>query len=254
MLRPAVALLRQQRREHSALRRHRIDGVLHHRQLARGDRPQRGARAGADADGMLHFAAVEVQHASSNDGRDKRRQRRMVPAPLANSRERRLAQPHLELMPQHQADNQLAPVAAGALAAGHRRRKDVRRMRRVLLPVDVVVVHAADHQRIGQRRGDRVHRLSRANDRRLARPGNLVQHFQRDDHVVLLIAAQRASHAVEQKALRLVNRVLGKVFELQSRRPLRHGGGDGRLRCGLGGRGRCGGRHTNLLLVTCPGS
>ena len=112
---------------------------------------------------------VEVQHACSNDGRDERGQRGMMPAALANARECRFAEPHLEFVAEHQADDQFAAVAAGALAAGHRRRKDVRRMRRVLLPVNVVVVHAADHQRVGQRRRDRIHLLARADDGRLAR-------------------------------------------------------------------------------------
>ena len=92
-------------------------------------------------------------------------------------------------------------------------------MRRVLLPVDVVVVHAADHQRIGQRRRNRVHPLAAADQRRFARTRDLVQHFERDRYVVLLVAAKGAADAVEQEALGLVDRVGGELLELQAAPP-----------------------------------
>ena len=38
-----------------------------------------------------------------------------------------------------------------------------------------------------------------------ARTCNLVEHFECDDYVVLLIAAQGATYAIEQKTLRLVD-------------------------------------------------
>ena len=42
----------------------------------------------------------------------------MMPATLANSRERRFAKPHLELMSENKADNQLLSITLGQLAAG----------------------------------------------------------------------------------------------------------------------------------------
>ena len=153
----------------------------------------------------------------------------MMPAALANAGEGRFAQPHLELVAEHQADDQLAAIAAGALAGGHRRGENVGRMRGVLLPVDVVVIHAADHQRVGQRRRNRIHLLAAADHGGFAGPGNLVQHLERDGDVMLLVAAERAANAVEQEALGLIHRVLGELLELQAGGPLRHGCGDGRL-------------------------
>jgi hypothetical protein len=100
-------------------------------------------------------------------------------------------------------------------------------MRRILLPVNVVVIHAADHQSIGQRRRNRIHLLARADHGRRPAPGNLFQHFERDDHVMLLISAERAAHGIEQKALGLVHRVLRELLVFKPRRPAGHGRGDG---------------------------
>ena len=182
--------------------------------------PKRGARAGADADGVLNLLWSEPQHAAGNDGRDECRQRGVMPAALANARESRLAQAHLELVAEHQADDQLAAIAPRALAGGDRSRKDVGGMRRILLPVNVVVIHAADHQRVGQRRRDRIHLLAAADHGRLARSGDLVQHLERDCYIVLLISAECTADAVQQKALGLIDRLGGKLLELQACCPL----------------------------------
>src|SRR5438309_2659183 len=77
----------------------------------------------------------------------------MMPATLANARKGGLAEPHFELVSQHEADHEFLAARLRALATGHRCGKYVRRMRRVLLPIDVVVVHATNHQRIGKRSG-----------------------------------------------------------------------------------------------------
>ena len=100
-------------------------------------------------------------------------------------------------------------------------------MRRILLPVNIVVVHAADHQCVGQRGGDGIDALARANHRRRTAPGDLVEHFQRDLHIVLLVSAQRAAHGIEQEPLGLVNGVLRKLLVVERRSPARHFGGDG---------------------------
>ena len=143
-----------------------------------------------------------------------------MPPALANTGKSRFAQPHLEFMAEHDADDQLAAIASRTLAGRDCSRKNVGGMRRILLPVDVVVVHAADHQRIGERGRHRIHLLAAADQSCPAGPGDLVQHLECDLHIVLLIAAERTANAVEQEALGLINRFGGKLFELQSRCPL----------------------------------
>src|SRR5208283_4590242 len=67
-------------------------------------------------------------------------------------------------------------------------------MRWILLPVNVVVIHAADHQRVRQRRGDRINPLARADYRCRSATGDFLQHTECNDYVVLLISAERAAH------------------------------------------------------------
>src|SRR5437667_11081692 len=55
MFRAGVPLLSHERREYAALRRHRIDGVLHHGELARSNRAQRAMTTGGNSDRMLNL-------------------------------------------------------------------------------------------------------------------------------------------------------------------------------------------------------
>ena len=64
-------------------------------------------------------------------------------------------------------------------------------------------------------------------------PGNLLQHFQRNHHVMLPISAERAARRIEQKAFGLVHRVRGELFVFEPRRPAGHGRGDGFFAGGL---------------------
>ncbi len=190
----AVAPLGQQGRQNAALRGHRIDCVLHHRQLARSHRAHGAMPRSRNPDGMLNLFPTQMQRASRHDGRNKRRQRGMMPTALADARKRRLAQAHLELMAQYKSNDQFLAIALGALTTRHRGRKNIGGMRRILLPVNVVVIHAADHQRIRQRRRYCVHLLARTDHGRRPTPRDFFQHFERNDHVMLLVSAQRAAY------------------------------------------------------------
>ena len=117
----------------------------------------------------------------------------MMPAAFADPWERHLAEPTLEFMSEHQANDEFTAIRTAAFASSNRGRENVRRVRRVLLPVDVVVILAADHQRIRQRRRYGIDLVSCPDDRARPTPGNLVQNFQRKRHVMLLEPAERAS-------------------------------------------------------------
>src|SRR5208283_3620722 len=121
----------------------------------------------------------------------------MMPAALSDSREGGLAEPHLELMTEDEADDQFLAVAASALAARDGRGKNVGGMRRVLFPVNVVVIHATDHQRIRQRRRNWIHALPGADHRGRTRAGDFIENRQRNLDVVLLVAAQGAAERIE---------------------------------------------------------
>ena len=70
----------------------------------------------------------------------------MVPAALADARKRGLAKAHLEFVTQYDTDDEVFAVAACPLTASDRSRDDIGWVGRILLPVDVVVIHYPDHQ------------------------------------------------------------------------------------------------------------
>ena len=151
----------------------------------------------------------------------------MMPTALADARESGLAESHFKFVAQHESNDQFLAIALGALTTRHRSRENIGRMRRILFPVNVVVIHATNHQGIRQRRRHCIHFLTRADHGRRPASGNLLQHFKRNDHVMLLISAKRAAHRIEQEALGLVHRVLRELVVFKTRSPAGHGRGDG---------------------------
>ncbi len=128
VLRAGVAALGEQGGEHPRLGRERVDGVLHHGQLARGDRAGGAVARGRDADRVLDLFGVEAEHAA---GRDRRRgggEGGVVPAELADAGKRHLAQALLDLVGEGDPEQQVAPRAARALGARQRRGDQVRRV------------------------------------------------------------------------------------------------------------------------------
>ena len=150
-----------------------------------------------------------------------------MPPAFAYPGKGRFAKAHLEFVPQNQPDDQFAAVAPGSFTTRQCRRENVGRMRWILLPVNIVVIHAPDHQGVGQRGGDCVNALAGADHRSQTTPGNLVQHLQCDLHIMLLVTAQRAADGIEQKSLGLVNGFFRKLLVAYARSPTRHLGGDG---------------------------
>src|SRR5579884_3668183 len=126
-----------------------------------------------------------------------------MPASLANAGERGLAEAHFEFVAKNEADDELAAVALRALAAGQGRRENVRGMRRILLPVNVVVIHATNHQRVGEGRRDGINLFPCADDRGRPATGSFVEDLQSNFDVVLLKAAKSATERVEEKAFGL---------------------------------------------------
>ncbi len=171
----------------------------------------------------------EVQRASGDERGDECGQCGVMPAAFADAGEGGFAETHFELVSEDEADDEFLAVALGAFASGHGGGEDVGWMRWILLPVDVVVVHAADHEGVGERRGDGVDLLAGADDGGGAAAGDLVQNLERDLDVVLLVAAESAAYGIEQEALRLVDGVLRKLFVFQRGGPAGHFGGDGFL-------------------------
>ena len=89
----------------------------------------------------------------------------MVPSALADSRKGGFAEAHFEFVAENKAYDQLLAAGFCALARGHGRGKNVGRVRRVLFPVDIVVIHATNHQCVGEGCGDGINPLPGSNDR-----------------------------------------------------------------------------------------
>ncbi len=174
---------------------------------------------GGDPDGVLDLLPGKPKHPTGDDRRDESGERGVVPTALADAREGRLAKAHLELVPQDDADDQLFSTGALTLGAGERRRDDVGRVRRILLPVDVVVVHHPDHQGVGERGRDDIRLPAAADHRRRALPADLVQHLERVARILLNVSTQRAADRVEQISARLVHRLLSDMIVLEAGAP-----------------------------------
>src|SRR5580700_11159612 len=154
-----------------------------------------------------------------------------MPAALTDSGERGFAETHFKFVSQHQADDQFLSVALGALAAGECRRKNVGRMRWILLPVNVVVIHTADHEGVGERGRDGIDTLAGANYRSRTFARDLVEHFDSDLYIVLLVAAEGAADGIQQEALGLIHGILRELLVIQACRPAGHLRGDSFFGC-----------------------
>src|SRR5579872_1630038 len=182
--------------------------------------------AGGDSNTVLNLFPCEVKGASGYQRRNECRESGVVPAAFANARESGLAEPHFEFVSQDNTHYEFVATRACAFAAGNRGGKNVGWMRRILLPINIVVIHAADHQRIRERRGNRINALTCPNDRRRTGRGGLIEHFESDLHVMLLKAAQCTAEGVEQESLGLVNGIGRELLVLQLGCPARHLLGD----------------------------
>ena len=68
-----------------------------------------------------------------------------MPAVLAHAGPADFTEPHLDFVGDDCGQNQILSAQPFALAEGQRRGDQIARMTRVRLPIDVVVIHRADH-------------------------------------------------------------------------------------------------------------
>ncbi len=223
MLGTGVAAFGQQRRQHPALGSQRVDGVLHHGQFACSDRARGAVARCRDADCVLHLFSVETEHPGCGDRRCGGGQGGVVPADLAHAGVGDLAQTLLELVGEGDADQQIASGTAGTLGRRHRRRDQIGGVRRVLFPVNVVVIHHPDHQGVEKRRRNRVPELTGHQDPAIPRAGCFGEHLAGDVDVVLLCTAERTADRVHQVSLGLVDDLGRKIFVLDTARPVGNG-------------------------------
>src|ERR1051326_9419846 len=112
-------------------------------------------------------------------------------------------------MAEDHGDDQFFAVCLRALAASHRGGENVGGMRGVLLPVDVVVIHATDHQGIGKRGGNGVDAAAGTDDGGWATTCNFIENLEGNADIVLLVATESTADRVEKETLGLRDPVRG---------------------------------------------
>src|SRR5260370_23944744 len=122
-----------------------------------------------------------------------------MPATLANPGEGGFAKTHFELVAENKTNDEFFAAAAAPFATRDRCGKNVRRVRRILLPVDVVVIHTADHEGIGQRRGNGIETAAAAEHGGESPARNFGENLEGNGYGVLVVATPRAADRVQKE-------------------------------------------------------
>ena len=147
-----VAALCKQRAFNTHTRRPRINRVLHIGEFARSHSSWREGTRGTDADRVHHLLNGEVEHATGSDWCCKRGERCVMPTVLANTRETELAQTHFDFIRNRGSEQQVFAAEPEHFSKRERSRDDVAWMAWIRLPIDVVVIHRANHVIVQERR------------------------------------------------------------------------------------------------------
>src|SRR5689334_7901216 len=116
-----------------------------------------------------------------------------MPSALTDSRNRGLTQSTFELVSEDDSYDQLRAARIGAFTTTDCRRDYVGWVRWILLPIDVVVIHATHHKRVRQGCGNYIHLFAGTDHGRRAAARGLVQDFECDRYIVLTESAERAT-------------------------------------------------------------
>ena len=141
---------------------------------------------------------MRFEHATRRDRRRKRAQGRVMPPIFAHTRPAHFAKTHFNFVRDDRRQNQILAAQAFALTQRQRRRDEIARMTRIGFPINVVVIHRADHVAIEKRRIDGIGLeagYERGRFAIAAAHGAVV--LQQNLRVILLAAAKRAADGIE---------------------------------------------------------
>ena len=121
-----------------------------------------------------------------------------MPAVFAHPWPADLAETHFNLVGDDGRKNQILAAQPFTLAKRERRGDQIARMTRIGLPIDVVVIHRADHVTVDKRRIDRISlEPGDESGRRAVAAAHRPVMFQQYLGVILLTATERAADGVE---------------------------------------------------------
>ena len=143
-----------------------------------------------------------------------------MPAVFSHARTPDFAKPHLNFVGDDRSENQIFAAQSFAFAECQRRRNEIARVTRVGLPIDVVVIHRANHVAIHECRVDRIgleagHECGGF----FIAAAHRAMMLEQDLGVVLLASTQRAADGIEPEQFRSLNRFGREMFVFQATSP-----------------------------------
>jgi len=206
-----VPLRGQERRPHPGLHGQRVRRVLHVRKLARHDSPEGEVARPGDPHRSHELVQGEAEHPPRDKGASELGQASVMPPHLTDPGVGSEAEPHLELVGEDNPHEEVLPSEAAHLSRGQRGGDEVRGVRRVLLPVDVVVVEGPNEEGVHERGEGEVGTGPVAKDGRLARPPELSHVAMGGLRVREALGGERTPDRIEEEPLRLRARCGGDV-------------------------------------------
>ena len=98
----------------------------------------------------------EIEDPSGRDWRSERAQGGMMPAVLAHARPSDFAKAHFDFVGDDSRENQIFAAQSFAFTERERRGDEIARVTRVRFPINVVVIHRANHVAVQKCRIDRI--------------------------------------------------------------------------------------------------
>ena len=125
--------------------RPRINGVLHVGQFSSSHRTRTESSRCTDAHRCDHLRWIEIEHTTRGDRRCKRAERCVMPTVFANAWQSKFTKSHFDFVCDDRRENKFSPAESVCLAQCKWRSDEITWMAGVGLPIDVVVIHRADH-------------------------------------------------------------------------------------------------------------
>ncbi|MBA7615938.1 hypothetical protein ES703_23228 [subsurface metagenome] len=214
LLRAGVVFFSHEGGKDPRLHRQGVHRVFHHGKLPGGGAADGVAVAAGDTDGVDQLVFGQAYQFSGHYRRDELGDGSVMPLAFPEAWHGELAQALLELVGQHDSRDDIFHGGPYQLTHVQGGGDEVRRVGRVLFPVDVVEVQGPDGQGVDEGGVNSRQALSAHQQAGLTGPFHLAVDFAHDLHVPGVESAEGAADGIIQVPLDLVNHIGGQVFIL----------------------------------------